>query len=262
MIALGKVIRSRGFVTVSGLGLLLVLIWLVLGSWLQMGTTVCLAATCGVLILYSAFLMWSQTKAAKNASNLEKSIWEQSEDQKAGIRPEKREEVENLRRQLSASIDILKKSKLGGGRKGTAALYALPWYMIIGPPAAGKSTAIRNSGLEFPFGTDREIQGVGGTRNCDWWFSNSAIILDTAGRYLTEEDDQEEWSAFLEILKKNRRHQPINGVLVCISIADLMNATNDELEWHAQDRPQSGSMNLRNGWAFGTRCTWSSRSAT
>ena len=234
MIGLGKVVRSRGFVTVSGLGLVLVLIWLVLGSWLQLGTTVCLAATCGVLIVYSAYLMWSQAKAAKNASNLEKSIWEQSEDQKAGIRPEKREEVENLRRQLSASIEKLKKSKLGGGRKGTAALYALPWYMIIGPPAAGKSTAIRNSGLEFPFGTDRQIQGVGGTRNCDWWFSNSAIILDTAGRYLTEEDDQEEWSSFLEILKKNRRHQPINGVLVCISIADLMNASNDELEWHAR----------------------------
>ena len=138
MSGLGKVIKSRGFVTVSGLGLLLVLIWLVLGGWLQMGTTVCLIATCGVLILFSAFLMWDQTKAAKNASNLEKSIWEQSEDQKSGVRPEKREEIDNLRRQLSASIDKLKKSKLGGGRKGAAALYALPWYMIIGPPARRK----------------------------------------------------------------------------------------------------------------------------
>jgi len=106
--------------------------------------------------------------------------------------------------------------------------------MIIGPPAAGKTTAIRNSGLEFPFGTDREIQGVGGTRNCDWWFSNSAIILDTAGRYITDDDDQEEWAAFLDILRKNRSRQPINGVLVCISIADLLNAGSEEMEWHAR----------------------------
>ncbi len=229
-----KVLKSRGFAAAAGLSLVLGLIWLVLGGWMGLGITICLIATSGVLILFSIYLMWDQARAAKNASNLEKSIWEQSEDQKSAVRPEKREEIDNLRRQLSASIDKLKKSKLGGGRKGAAALYALPWYMIIGPPAAGKSTAIRNSGLEFPFGTDREIQGVGGTRNCDWWFSNSAIILDTAGRYMTEDDDQEEWSSFLEILKKNRRNQPINGVLVCISIADLMNASNDELEWHAK----------------------------
>ena len=229
-----KLLRSRVFGALTGMSFVLGLIWLVLGMWLGLGATVCLVATSAVLILFSAYLMWDQSKATKNASNLEKSLWEQSEEQKAAVRPEKREEIENLRRQLSASIDKLKTSKLGGGRKGTAALYALPWYMIIGPPAAGKSTAIRNSGLEFPFGTDREVQGVGGTRNCDWWFSNSAIILDTAGRYLTEEDDQEEWSAFLEVLKKNRRHQPINGVLVCISIADLVNATPDELEWHAR----------------------------
>jgi type VI secretion system protein ImpL len=234
MSALAKVLRSRVFRTMTGMSLLVGLIWLVLGSWLGLGATICLIATSGVLILFSLFLMWDQARATKNASNLEKSLWEQSEEQKSAVRPEKREEIENLRRQLSGSIEKLKTSKLGGGRKGTAALYALPWYMIIGPPAAGKSTAIRNSGLEFPFGTDREIQGVGGTRNCDWWFSNSAIILDTAGRYMTEEDDQEEWSAFLEVLKKNRRHQPINGVLVCISIADLVNATPEDVEWHAK----------------------------
>jgi hypothetical protein len=27
------------------------------------------------------------------------------------------------------------------------------------------------------------IRGVGGTRNCDWWFTDSAVLIDTAGRY-------------------------------------------------------------------------------
>jgi len=227
-------LKSRRFVITVGLVFLVVLIWLVLGLWLGLGALICLIATCIVLVLFSGYLILNQTRAAKNASNLERSIWEQSEEQKSGVRPERREEIENLRQQLVGSIQKLKKSKLGQGRTGAAALYALPWYMIIGPPAAGKTTAIRNSGLEFPFGTDREIQGVGGTRNCDWWFSNSAIILDTAGRYITEEEDQEEWLAFLDVLKKNRRRQPINGVLVCISIADLLNASNEDMEWHAK----------------------------
>ena len=229
-----NVFKSRRVIISIGFIFLVILIWLVMGWWLGLSALACMVATCVVLVLFSAYLLWEQARAAKKASNLEKSIWEQSEDQKLGVRPEKREEIENLRRQLVSSIQQLKKSKLGHGRSGTAALYALPWYMIIGPPAAGKTTAIRNSGLEFPFGTDHEIQGVGGTRNCDWWFSNSAIVLDTAGRYTTEDDDQEEWFAFLETLKKNRRRQPINGVLICISIADLLNSGLDEVEMHAK----------------------------
>jgi type VI protein secretion system component VasK len=29
------------------------------------------------------------------------------------------------------------------------------------------------------------LRGIGGTRNCDWWFTNEAVLLDTAGRYTT-----------------------------------------------------------------------------
>src|SRR5262249_61015588 len=99
---------------------------------------------------------------------------------------------------------------------GRPALYALPWYMIGGPPAAGKSTALLASGLNFPYtpGSGRGIRGVGGTRNCDWWFTQEAILLDTAGRYMTEEDDREEWLAFLSFLRKNPPKKPLNGVLV------------------------------------------------
>ena len=33
---------------------------------------------------------------------------------------------------------------------GATSLYRLPWYVIIGPPGAGKTTALINSGLDFP----------------------------------------------------------------------------------------------------------------
>ena len=61
----------------------------------------------------------------------------------------------------------LKRRKLGGRRF----LREMPWYVIIGPPAAGKTTALRQSGLEFPFDLTDDLHGVGGTRNCDWFFT-------------------------------------------------------------------------------------------
>ena len=70
-------------------------------------------------------------------------------------------------------------------------LYSRPWYVIIGPPGAGKTTALLNSGLRFPF-SDSALQGVGGTRNLDVWFADEAVLVDTAGRYTTQPEDQGE----------------------------------------------------------------------
>ncbi|MBL8112121.1 MAG: hypothetical protein JNK60_04495 [Acidobacteria bacterium] len=116
-------------------------------------------------------------------------------------------------------------------------IYQLPWYMLIGEPQSGKSTTLANSGLEFPIGKEA-LSGAGGTRNCDWWFSNEAVILDTAGRFTFQEDaapDREEWSSFLKLLKKYRPYCPINGVLVVIPSTTLLEDTAEERERKAQN---------------------------
>lgn len=227
-----EILKSRQFILYAGFLLLIFLIWF-MGGLFGVSQNVRLIAIIGVLAVAIIVLVLEQARASRNANQLEQSLRMQAEDQKLSVRPEKREEIEQLQQQLTNAIGSLKKSKLAKGVRGSQALYTLPWYMMIGPPAAGKTTAIKNSGLDFPFGADREIQGMGGTRNCDWWFSNSAILLDTAGRYMTEDEDREEWFAFLDILKKHRRRQPINGVIIGISIVDLINSAPDEREWHA-----------------------------
>ena len=132
-------------------------------------------------------------------------------------------ELTEMRDKLKGALTKLRKSKAGRRH-----LYELPWYVIIGPPGAGKTTAIVNSGLQFPLAEDlgkSAIGGVGGTRNCDWWFTDGAVLVDTAGRYTTQESDAEAdnaaWLGFLSILKKHRPRQPINGALVAISLSDL-----------------------------------------
>lgn len=105
----------------------------------------------------------------------------------------------------------------------------LPWYLIIGAPGAGKTTALLHSGLRFPLaerlGRD-PLAGAGGTRQCDWWFSQDAVFIDTAGRYTTQDSDAaadaKEWQQFLALLRRHRPVQPINGVIVSVSVPDLV----------------------------------------
>ncbi|MFA5123811.1 type VI secretion system membrane subunit TssM [Zavarzinia sp.] len=127
-----------------------------------------------------------------------------------------------LRERMQEALRVLKHS--GGGKGGF--LYDLPWYVIIGPPGSGKTTALVNSGLSFDLrdGTaGRGVSGSGGTQYCEWFFAKEAVFIDTAGRYTTQgESDtkgsKESWLEFLDILKRNRARQPINGVIVAISI--------------------------------------------
>ncbi len=133
-------------------------------------------------------------------------------------------ESEQLRKRFEEAVKTLKSSK---GKHGD--LYSIPWYMIIGPPGSGKTTALVHSGLNFPleqkFGKGA-LRGVGGTRNCDWWFTEDAVLLDTAGRYTTQDSDEgadsKGWTDFLALLKRFRGRRPVNGVLVAISASDLL----------------------------------------
>lgn len=135
-------------------------------------------------------------------------------------------------------LERARKSSLFGRRRS---LNELPWYVFVGAPGSGKTTALKNAGLQFLLteGADSgPLKGVGGTRNCDWWFTADAVLIDTAGRYTTQESDAavdaSAWDKFLSLLRKTRPRQPINGVLLTINIQDLLQQGIGERRQHAQ----------------------------
>jgi type VI secretion system protein ImpL len=221
-------LRNQKFIAGAGCIVVIMLIFF-LGPRFGLTFTVRIILAVVVVLIWIIVVLILKMRAERKAGQIENSIHDQGDQQINSLSPEKQAEIKQFRKQLEDAITSLKNSKLGKGRSGKSALYALPWYMVIGPSATGKTTAIRNSGLEFPFG-DEGFRGVGGTRNCDWFFSNQAIFLDTAGRYTTQIEDREEWFAFLEVLKKNRKYKPVNGVLVCLSIDTIIKSENEEME--------------------------------
>ena len=155
-----------------------------------------------------------------------------SEKESTVTKAEVRRALEELGQRWVGAVEELRRSGLS--------LYSMPWYLLIGEPQSGKSTTLKNSSLEFPVGTDA-LSGAGGTRNCDWWFTNEAIVLDTAGRFSFQEKnapDQHEWQSFLDLLRKHRRNCPINGVIVVVPCSSLLADTPEQIE--------EKSLNIRN----------------
>ena len=171
------------------------------------------------LVLLACWGIWWMLRRAWRARKARQLLAAMAEGD-ASLEADGRGEVAVLRKNLLEAVSTIKTSKLGLTR-GAAALYELPWYMIIGNPAAGKSSAIVHSGLTFPIPGNKALQGVGGTRNCDWFFTTDGILLDTAGRYSVNEEDRAEWLGFLDLLKKYRKRAPINGIIIAVSIAEL-----------------------------------------
>jgi type VI secretion system protein ImpL len=248
--------RNRAVLVALGLLLLALIIWFA-GPYFAFGTVKPFESVVerlvAILVLVTLYALYVLLRQIRNAQHNQRLVEEVSRQAGAaqdvdGSRAASGEAMQ-LSKRFDEALQALKTRRNGAG------LYDLPWYMIIGPPGAGKTTVLVNSGLNFPlaqkFGKEA-LRGVGGTRSCDWWFTDQAVLLDTAGRYTTQDSNQTAdaagWTAFLQLLRKHRPRQPINGVIVAMSAADLLMLDERGREQHSRairERLEELGRNLR-----------------
>lgn len=200
-----------------------------------------------IISFYLGKLIWNSIKAKKINLLLIEGLLTKNFSKSDASTNENQQSNDALHSRFKELTSILKKTKLK--RSGFSTLmahignqyvYELPWYVFVGAPGSGKTTALVNSGLQFPFADrlgSKEIRGIGGTRNCDWFITDQAVLIDTAGRFITQESHQEvdsaEWLGFLRLLKKYRPRRPINGIIVTVSVSDLLQLNAPQLEEQA-----------------------------
>jgi len=222
------------------------------GTWRPLESTTSRWVVTGVVLaLVVALVVWKVVRARQG----NRKVVEQLAAAPAGAAAATESpEVAAVRKRFTEALQTLRNARFGTtassgqgawarikNQLGGRYLYQLPWYLIIGAPGAGKTTALRNAGLNFPLARqlgDHAVRGVGGTRLCDWWFTDQAVLIDTAGRFTTQDSDAAQdkatWNGFVDLLKRSRKRQPLNGVLVTVSVADLVGKSPLEREQHAQ----------------------------
>ena len=157
-------------------------------------------------------------------------VIEQDQHYLKSLGDKERKSSQELQDRWKEAMETLRKSHL---RKYGNPLYVLPWYMVIGESGSGKTTAIKSARLSSPFAEVSRTSGISGTKNCDWWFFEQAILIDTAGRYAIPVDegrDKDEWQKFLSLLIKFRKKEPLNGLVVTIAADKLLDTGQELLE--------------------------------
>ncbi|PUE24047.1 type VI secretion system membrane subunit TssM [Limnohabitans sp. Jir72] len=242
----------------------------------------------GLILL--VFLVWGLYKLYKLLQNDEKFLqrWLRSDKASAPLAKDQIRALSDMARRAVGQLRQMHMTVAGGTGsvwaglrrlvEGKRYLYELPWYVVIGQPGAGKSSVVLNSGLRFPLADQMgaasarlTLSHATGTHQCDWWLTNEAVLLDTAGRY-TEQDAQPvpetplanasspaessdaaptdaatsanpletlrqtneaEWHGFLGVLRQVRPRAPVNGALVVVDVAQLLHDTSAQRVAHA-----------------------------
>ena len=125
-------------------------------------------------------------------------------------------EAEVLGQRFAEALDVLEESA-STSRQALAAssaaqyLYELPWYMFIGAPGSGKTTALINSGLDLPAGRARWASAAIARRRRH---AQLRLVVHRRGgadrhrrplharRTATSEVDAAAWESFLGLLKQ------------------------------------------------------------
>ncbi len=122
--------------------------------------------------------------------------------------------------QIAPEIDAAHAAVLHAVPNDPRGIYALPWYLVVGDPGSGRSTAIRSMNLGWS-------QSEGPLRLpvqqplCTWWMASEAVFIEPEGAVFGRQRSPEALRALCDELKLKRPREPVDGILLVLSVADL-----------------------------------------
>jgi type VI secretion system protein ImpL len=109
--------------------------------------------------------------------------------------------------------------------------YRLPWFLLLGEEAAGKSRLFPDCGLNLPLGAPQEPAPDKGD-GCAFWFFDHGVVLDVSGEYVLGASggtpNERGWRHFLSLLREHRPERPLDGVVLAIPAAGLTGPPEEE----------------------------------
>jgi type VI secretion system protein ImpL len=105
--------------------------------------------------------------------------------------------------------------------------YRLPWVLLVGETASGKSGLLAKSGLDLPLGPPADATPEEGA-GCSWWLLERGVVLDVAGDFVLAPDgrgsSRRGFNLLLRALRAARPERPLDAFVLAVPCAGLLGA--------------------------------------
>jgi type VI secretion system protein ImpL len=140
------------------------------------------------------------------------------------IIPTHAEAQKKLQGRFQGIVDFLKKTVINKHGKNTT-LAQLPWYFIIGPSGAGKTSLLTNAGVNYVLAKQTKNSTVITSEICDWWVTRDAVLVDIPGQWLASKHYL--WQHLINLTKKWGGKRILQGIVIALNLPELMKEQSD-----------------------------------
>jgi hypothetical protein len=143
--------------------------------------------------------------------------------------------IRDLRPSFNESIARLRKTV-----RGIDFRYGVPWYLLIGPADAGKTTLVvhapKSALMAAPASEDHGSNGIG------WHYFEGGVVIDVSSSLALpgSRGDLTGWRALLHLLKRYRPRRPVEGIVVAVPASVLL-----DVSWKARTRDLAAEIRER-----------------
>ncbi len=252
---IARVVRSGIFVSTILLVIISCLVWFYGPQFQYLEYAPLRPISNRVITIGVLFILWGINNYFLARTTSRKKTKRQFDDE---IKPRApvEELIAILRKSFHSTMRVIK-DKWTGKDSGGRTLYAMPWYLVIGPSESGKTSLILDSDLNFPLAHELKDDLLSESINRElpqYWVTRESVLFDIPGSWLDmklpisldmfdsenidpnvpviklppKEGRRQLWNAFTDLLNEVRPRRPINGVILTIEIGSLIRMSNEE----------------------------------
>lgn len=151
----------------------------------------------------------------------------------SSIPPDAKKKLERLQGRFEGAIEFLTKTVISKHGKNVN-LLRLPWFLIIGPKCAGKSTLLANANINFILSKNfkpSHTKTITQSDMCDWWVTRDLVLVDIPGAYLTSKTKNSPlshliyhllWKHLLTLIHAFHQKNPVQGVVIALNLPEIL----------------------------------------